>query len=553
MSELVYGFDETAIGSDYKRDLDVIPDTARPIWEVYMDGTYKTGKLIHSTGMDDGSLHILDGKLSLEIGEPGSFSFSVTPHHIYYNNFTPYKTTVTVYQEGVELFRGRVTRYSTDINCQRQIECEGDLAYLKDVIFPNSEINTKDRKLSDAFGYFISLYNKFGKLTAESPRYFVPGDVSISKASYKVKVSEWLGTEKSETEFTDARSLIDEFLNTFGGYLRTKRKSNGYVALEYISGYTDVNSQELVYGENLLELSIDTETSDLFTVLIPLGNGDSESDEALTIASAATVNDKTVKNATLTHTKGSKWQNRELVWEEGVARHGRVIKQQSFNGINTAKELLERSVAYFRECIAGYAGNYTVKAVDLHYVDPSYRPIYLGQKVRIISDLHGVDTIDQPLTCMRIDYDLSNPETIDCEFDIPFQPITDTFTAKYKKQRDEMEREVKEAKKSAKKANQANAKQNEAINTTQENVESLEEATEAAIEELDGHWGGVDYGDVNPRSSSKPADTTDDKSADGFFVKYDQNGNVESYNVVTGSSVESYTVGQAKVTTSVGG
>ena len=524
----VFAYDEAAVMSDYKRDSDVVPDNTQPQWEVYIDGTRVTGKLLHMTGIDDSSHYVLDAKLSLQIGEPGSFSFTITPHHVLYDEIAPYKTTINVYQEGVELFRGRVIRYTTDINRQRSVECEGDLAYLNDVVFPNSEISTKTRKLSEAFGYFIQLYDKFGKFKENDPRYFVPGNVSISKANYEVKVSEWLGTEKSSTSFTDARSLIDEFIETFGGYLRTKRQKDGSVALEYISGYTDVSNQTIAYGSNMLEFSIDSNMDDLFTVLIPLGDSDEQEDEALTIAGSETIRDSTVDNATLTHTKGKKWENRELVWEEGVALYGRIIHQESFGGITSKSELLSRSMAYFRECITGYLGNYTIKAVDLHYSDPSYRPIYLGQKVRIVSVPHGIDTENQPLTCMKIDYDLTNPETVSCEFDIPFQPLTNTFTSKYKEQQDQQDDAVEKARKSAKRANKVNKDQAGDMDALSKAQEKLAELVARACEKMGitvpGNWGGAD---ISGSGGKKPtADPKEDE--DGVKYKFDANGNVIS-------------------------
>lgn len=451
-----YAYDESIQMADYGRDADLKADVSRPMWEVYLDGTNATGKLLHMTGIDDSSRYVLEAKLSLIMGEEGSFSFTITPHHVLYDDITPYKTTITVYQEGVELFRGRVTGYTTDIERQRQVECEGDLAYLSDVIFPHSEVSLKKRPLSEAFGYFIQLYNKFGKYTKTDVHYLDPGDVNIGKASYKVDLAAWLGRDKSETEFTDARSLIDEFIDSFGGFLRTKRYEDGIVHLEYLSGYTDVNDQTIAYGTNLQELAIDTTPEDLFTVLIPIGDntgGDSGEDATVTLKmEEKDSTDSTVPNATLIHEKKSA----ELVWKEGLELYGRIMRQESFSGANSSSDLLSRSKSYFRECITGHLGNVSLKAVDMHILDPqTYSPIYLGQKVRIVSVPHGLDTADQMLTCMKIEYDLANPDATSYEFDIPFKPITNTFTSKYKRDRKTSTENTKEANKRAKKAHKA--------------------------------------------------------------------------------------------------
>lgn len=533
-SGINYAYDESLAIADYKRDADIIPDPTQPMWEVYMDGTRTTGRLLHMTGIDDSSRYILNGKLSLEVGEAGSFSFSITPHHTLYDVITPYKTTVTVYQEGVELFRGRVTGYTTDIQRQRNVTCEGDLSYLSDIVFPNSEISLKNRKLSAAFGYFIQLYNKFGKFEEGDARYLLPGDVTIGKESYTVKISEWIGTDKNKTEFTDSRALIDEFISTFGGYLRTKRYEDGFVHLEYISGYTDVNDQVIAYGSNLQELTIDSKLEDLFTVLVPLGDGFT-SDDSLTIGAAATETDDTVRGATLSHKKGSKWNNNELIWDEGVALYGRIIRQESFNGIANVSELYSRAKAYFRECIASHLGNFTVKAVDMHFADPSYRPIYLGQKVRIVSPPHGIDTADQMLTCMKVEYDLTSPEATLYEFDVPFQPLTDTFRSKYKKRQKQQERQTSKAKSSAKKANKKNKSQDgdiaengNKIKTIDANTEHDMNAMKNALEKagIDVSGLSIHSGSVEPpkypSATQGGVDMTEDP--DGQKYKFDNGG-----------------------------
>lgn len=474
--ELAY--DEAVAMVDYEKDADISPDSAKPIWEVYLDGTVETGELLHSSGIDDSSRFILDGKLSLEIGEPGSFSFTITPHHALYDSLTPYKSTVTVYQEGVELFRGRVTGFSTDIQRQRQVECEGDLTYLDDVYFPDTEISTTDRKLSDAFKYFISLYAKYAKLSPGDPRYLTGGDVSIAKAGYKIKMKKWFDHDDTDTAtYTNIRSLIDNFSETFGGYFRTKRYPDGLVHVEYIAGYTDINDQPIVYGDNMIEFTIDSKMDELFTVLIPIGDSKGaevgQLNKAATIATARTVTDRKVAGATLKHVAGGYWHNMELTWVEGVELYGRITKQETFAGVTGTGELLSRAMAYFRECITGHLGNYSIKFVDRHWLDPSYKPIYLGQKVRIISDLHGIDTKDRPMTCMKIEYDLVNPETVTAVFDLPFQPLTGSFTSKYKTKQKQQDTATKKAGGAAKAAQDDVDKANEEIAATQEENERL--------------------------------------------------------------------------------
>lgn len=481
---VVYAYDESVAMVDYKRDLDVIPDPTRPMWEIYMDGTYMTGRLLHSTGIDDSSRYIINGKLTLQIGEPGSFSFTITPHHMLYDEITPYKTTLTVYQEGVELFRGRVTGYTTDIERQRQVECEGDLSYLTDVQIYSKSISRDDQKLSKMFKYFINLYNEHGGLKKGDARYLAPGDVTISKANYEVDAYKWLPPD--DKEYKDVREYIDEFIDCFGGYLRTKRYDDGLVHVEYISGYTESNDQCITYGENLLELNIDSKIDNLTTILVVQGEEYTPDDEKKVtpkITSLGNFEDSSFSGITITHNNKA---NR-LIWKEGLETYGKIIRAQSFSGIKNDSELKSRSISFFRETVIGYLGNYSLKFVDRHWLDPSYKPVYLGQKVRIISAPHNIDTKDMPLTCMKIEYDLANPDSVSAEFDIPFQPLADTFTAKYKQERKRQEKKASKAGGGAKKANDDNEKQEKDLLGIKDTAEKFKQEYDKKVVELMGY------------------------------------------------------------------
>ena len=145
-----YIVDDNDILKEQKRDTDLGEmgyDETRPLWEVYIDGYYGSSnkKLIHRSGIDDTTRLILNPTLELTINDPGSFSFTILPNHLYYNKIEPMYTDIFVYSEGVELFRGRVTNYTIDINRQKNVTCEGDLGYLSDAVFKlyNGEKKTK--------------------------------------------------------------------------------------------------------------------------------------------------------------------------------------------------------------------------------------------------------------------------------------------------------------------------------------------------------------------------------------------------------------------------
>ena len=65
---------------------------------------------------------------------PGYLKFKITPKHPYYGKIHPLSSELFVYEDGVEIFRGRSTTTEEEFNRTHQITCESDLAYLCDSI-----------------------------------------------------------------------------------------------------------------------------------------------------------------------------------------------------------------------------------------------------------------------------------------------------------------------------------------------------------------------------------------------------------------------------------
>lgn len=498
-----YAYSEDMLtGLGELRDNNVAPVVGEPLWEVYINGD-RTGsdsgaRLLHTTAADNTAHIVLQPKLSLEFNEAGSFSFTILPTHELYDALVPYQTTLTVYSEGVELFRGRVKGYTTDIYRQRNVECEGDLAYLTDVLVQTgSWTNTTIGKLLNAI---IKKYNAALAGGDNDPRAFAAGtssedEVTVSRVKNKVTITD---TSNKSKEYTDVRAILDEIMGAYGGYIRTARHDDGKVYLEYLAGYTAVNPQLIYYGGNLQDITISTAMGELVTVLIPEGDDNSTSSSTGALMLSRNKNgatDNSTPGQTIVHKKGSD----EIYWEEGVAKYGRIMKTESFSGITDAAKLRARATAYLKESATALEGNFSIKAVDMHYIDSSIRPIYLGDKVVIISSPHGIDTSSVPLTCMKIDYDLTNPEQTQYEFDIPYQLLTGTLSKKVKKQKKEADSTKRSTKRNGAgvRKNAAGVEENkESIGKTESELSNLKTRVsdaEKKIKEL--KLGGYEYSD----------------------------------------------------------
>lgn len=353
----------------------------------------------------DNSLSLFAPKLTLEMGKTGALSFLIPPSNRYYNALPQLTTTITVEMDDVEIFRGRVLTNNRNFNNVRTVYCEGDLAYLVDTVQKAERYNGKAH---DLFRKIIEAHNK----RAGADKQFLVGDITIENRDVVLsgKSDEVQDEETGKFDYKQIaiNSIADEWQNSFdfiqsclinytGGYLRTRRQ-NGKTYIDLLLDYGNTATQDIEFGKNMLDLTEEVSAEDVFTVLIPLG------DENLTIESVNNGSD-------------------ELVDATAVERYGRIVKTHVFDSVNTPETLLENGRRFLASNV-NVPVTLTVKAVDMHLVDPNASPIYVGDKVHLISAAHGMA---DELVCTKIEYDLENPANNTYTFGTPKQSLTERY------------------------------------------------------------------------------------------------------------------------------
>lgn len=364
---------------------------------------YANGKSIFQPM--DNSLSLFTPKLTLEMGKAGALSFQIPPSNRYYNALPQLTTMITVEMDDVEIFRGRVLTNNRNFNNVRTVYCEGDLAYLVDTVQKAERYNGKTH---DLFRKIIEAHNK----RAGADKQFLVGDITIENRDVVLsgKSDEVQDEETGKFDYKQIaiNSIADEWQNSFdfiqnclidytGGYLRTRRQ-NGKTYIDLLLDYGNNATQDIEFGKNMLDLTEEVSAEDVFTVLIPLG------DENLTIESVNNGSD-------------------ELVDAMAVERYGRIVKTHVFDSVNTPETLLENGRRFLASNV-NVPVALTVKAVDMHLVDPNASPIYVGDKVHLISAAHGMA---DELVCTKIEYDLENPANNTYTFGTPKQSLTERY------------------------------------------------------------------------------------------------------------------------------
>lgn len=333
------------------------------------------GQLLFDSLSEDVQSIALSPKLLLDVNKAGSLSFVLPPGNRMHGNLKKLKSLLTVEQDGERLERCRAIETETDIYNQQRVYCEGEKAFLLDSVHaPYSYSGT-------VHGLFRKLIENHNSMV-EFEKQFLVGEITA--------VSDSETTEVECTIYASTHSeLEDRLLNVYGGYLRT-RTVNGNHYIDWVEQYGNENAQPIEFTVNMLDLNAKADAGDVFTCLIPLGASevgeDGEYTEPVSIASV---------NGGFPYVQD----------DDAIALYGRIWRTQTWSYIDDPAQLLEKAREYLKTGVA--FETLTLKAVDMHFVDDNVQPIRIGDKVRILSNPHGLDKV---MTCTQIEIDLLNPE-----------------------------------------------------------------------------------------------------------------------------------------------
>lgn len=238
----------------------------------------------------------------------------------------------------------------------------------------------------------------------------------------------------SPFESSSYRSTFDaiesDLISVYGGYL--------YVSYEY--GDRSVLYQEdppnsteqprtIEIGVNLQELTAERSATELYTVLLPTG------DNNLLIKKAE--KKPTVKPSTVPgRVVWSLWDtiyntdSMYVVPQGGLSDYGAIFKTQSFGGIKKRDELKSYADNYVARTYKGVTTAYTIKAVDMHFIDSGKPLILVGANVRLVI---GPNRNVELRRCTSATYNLQAPQS--CEY--VFENMTEeasSLTSRYRKQ-----------------------------------------------------------------------------------------------------------------------
>lgn len=225
---------------------------------------YAGTNLIYSPSLSSHNYIVVDPTLSIENNKPSTLTFSVPSINqkaalLELLNTSGKVPEIKVYDGERRIFRGRLITNEKDWLKSRSVNCEGELAYLRDVIV---RPNWAQAEMTVA-GFFEAIVENYNSI-AEDGKHFEVGNCTVTGER----------TVRSTDQYIDVLShLTDKLLNVYGGFLQTRVVTQNGVETTYLDYLEEpgTGTQTIRYGRNLLDLIETATVAPVYTRIIPLG------------------------------------------------------------------------------------------------------------------------------------------------------------------------------------------------------------------------------------------------------------------------------------------
>ena len=338
------------------------------IYEVYLDGN-----LLYYP--NDETYAILNSTLQLALNEAGSFEFDIPTYNLRYNDFKLRKSMIQVLQNGEEIFYGEVREVKVNADFTKHVYAVGELAFLFDSIQPQGRYLTSPL---DAVTEIIAKHNA----QVEDRKKFKISHIDVTDNDNQIYFY---------TNGEDTLSIIrQKICDVLDGYIHITKDTSGerYISIVPLS-YFGQCTQEIQFGENLLDYSCNMSASDIATCVVPRGV---KLEETQRTADAVEGLDEylTIKGTTADYYH----KNTDDIFvqlDEAIANFGYVRVLKTWDDITIAENLKTKAIEWLKS--AQYeAMMLELKALDMAQFDVNIDTFNLGNSVRIWALPYGMDT-----------------------------------------------------------------------------------------------------------------------------------------------------------------
>lgn len=287
---------------------------------------------------------VIDPILDLSVNEPGLLTFSVPDGHPCAARIQKLVSVVKVYRDGRIIFKGRIIKDEKALNAQTKYTAEGCLAYLIDSVCDPYEFSGTP---AEFFTFLINRHNA----SVSANQQFLIGNCTVTADS----------EIQSHSVLYDStwQVLKERLVKRYGGYLHVTYNYLEKPVLNWLADPPDTATQQIQFGENLIDIAVTKDADETYTACVPLGARMSaidpayESDARLTIAD---VNDG----------------DPHLIDTANAAIYGIIyapLSETTWDNVTLPTNLLQRGQAWLVASGARLKETISLTAVDLHSMD----------------------------------------------------------------------------------------------------------------------------------------------------------------------------------------
>lgn len=324
-----------------------------------------------------------NAKCKLEVNTVGEASFTMYASHPYYSKLRKLRSVFEIREDGQTIFRGRMTEDSRDFDNIKVVDLEGAMAYFNDSIirpfvFPDDfESDSGYKNSENVIEYFLNWLIQQHNSQVQDFQKFKLGRVTVSDPNNYLS--------RSSTGFPKTWEVLKTkvFDSGLGGYLCIRYEEDGNY-IDYLADFELTNTQRIEYGENLLDISTESDATSIFTAIIPQGAKLNEIDKASDDDSRLTIEGEKDGDVTEDIVKSGD----TLYSKSGVEEFGWIYASEeasTWKDVTTAANLKQKGVEAFGTSLK-YTNTITITAVDLHIADEDiaafriYRYILMNSK-----------------------------------------------------------------------------------------------------------------------------------------------------------------------------
>ena len=381
----------------------------------------------------DDDLIVESPKVNLEVNTVGEGSFTIYKNHPYYGKLKKLKSVFEVSDEVGVIFRGRMTNNSYDIYNSRFVDLEGAMAYFNDskvrpYSFPDDWIEDADyitaAESGNVIEFFVNwLINQHNSQVREFQR-FKLGNVTVTDPNNYLS--------RSDSSYPSTWEVLKSklFESDLGGFLCIRYEADGNY-IDYLSEFELTNTQEIVFGENLLDLKTDSDATTTYSAVIPIGatiETETENEDGTTETTKTIIKIENLPDGDITDDivkKGDMIYSRSAVDEYGLIIAP--VETTTWEDVTDANNLLTKAFNFLASDGMMLSETVETTAADLHFTDEQVQTFRIYRNVKVRSDLHGLNGTYQ---LSKLGLDLQNPQNTTISVGSTKRTLTDINSEK---------------------------------------------------------------------------------------------------------------------------